>query len=66
MSARYEVFEGEPNHTTGERRFYWRLVAANNEVVAQSEAYTRREDAARGAADAQDASLDAEIVRVDP
>jgi uncharacterized protein YegP (UPF0339 family) len=38
-----EVFEG------ADGRFYWRMKAANHEVVAQSEAYTRRWSAKRAA-----------------
>ncbi len=41
--ANYEVFKDK----TGEWR--WRLVANNGEVVAQSEAYTTKESALRGA-----------------
>lgn len=47
----FEVFKDE----AGEYR--WRLVAGNNEIVAQSEAYTRPEDAVRGAGDATRAVL---------
>lgn len=43
MAARFEVFED----SAGEYR--WRLVATNGEVVAQSEGYTRKHDAERGA-----------------
>ncbi len=44
--ANYEVFEDK----AGEWR--WRLVANNGEVVAQSEGYTTKESALRGAEDA--------------
>lgn len=46
----YEVFED----TAG--GFRWRLKAKNGEIVAQSESYTTRENAERGAKDAQAAS----------
>jgi uncharacterized protein YegP (UPF0339 family) len=39
----FEVFEG------ADRQWYWRLRAANGEIAAQSEGYTRRPDAARAA-----------------
>ena len=42
----------------------WRLVAANGQVVAQSEAYTRKADAERGADDAA-ATADAALYMVD-
>ena len=53
MAARFEVFED----AAGEYR--WRLVAGNEEVVAQSEGYTRRHDAQRDADDARDAAVEA-------
>lgn len=59
MSAeRYEVFQASDG-------WRWRLVAANGEIVSQSESYTRKDDAARGAADNQDAAADAEIITVE-
>ena len=57
MSPRYEVFEDD----AGEWR--WRLIAGNGEVVAQSEGYTRKEDAARGITAAAEASVEARRVR---
>ena len=56
MPARFEVYAGSGHHD----RWYWRLVGANGEKVAQSEAYTRKEDAIRGALDARQAALDAD------
>jgi uncharacterized protein YegP (UPF0339 family) len=41
--------------------FYWRLKAGNGEIVAQSEGYTRHEDAYRGAKDCQKAARFASI-----
>ena len=41
-TARYDVFKDK----SGEWR--WRVKAANGEILAQSEAYTRKEDAIRG------------------
>lgn len=38
-----EVFEG------ADGRFYWRLKAANHEIIAQSQGYTRRWSAKRAA-----------------
>lgn len=59
--AHFEVFEGQDDE------HYWHLRAANGEVLCVSEAYTRGEDAARGAADAAKAALEASagaLVRV--
>lgn len=53
--AKYEVFEDR----RGEYR--WRLVAANGEVVSQSEAYSRKADAERGLEDAKEASAEADL-----
>jgi len=50
VPGRYEVFED----ASGQWR--WRLVAGNGEVVAQSEAYTRKQDAERGVRDAVSAA----------
>lgn len=61
-ASRYEIFEGAPDNDDSTQRFFWRLVAGNGEIVAQSEGYTRREGAKRGAIDAQQTSYDAEIV----
>lgn len=53
MAARFEVFED----AAGEYR--WRLVAGNGETVAQSEGYTREQDAGRGAEAARTAASEA-------
>jgi uncharacterized protein YegP (UPF0339 family) len=53
--ARYEVFKDEG----GEWR--WRLQAANGEIIAQSEGYTRREDAERGLTTAKEVSAEADL-----
>jgi uncharacterized protein YegP (UPF0339 family) len=53
--ARYEVFEDE----AGE--FRWRLRAANGEIIAQSEGYTRKEDAERGLTAAKESSAEADL-----
>jgi uncharacterized protein len=53
MAARFEIYED----AAGE--FRWRLVAANGEIVAQSEGYTRRGDAERGAEAARVAAREA-------
>ena len=55
MSARFEVFQSTSDH-----QWYWRLIAGNGEIVAQSEGYTRSEDAERGVQDARRAANDAE------
>lgn len=55
MSSTYEVYEDESDPP----QWRWRLKAANGEVVAQSESYTRKVDAERGAADAANASKEA-------
>jgi uncharacterized protein YegP (UPF0339 family) len=39
--GRFQIFEDK------ERKFRWRLRAANGRIVAQSEAYTRKHDAIR-------------------
>ncbi len=38
---RFEIFESG----IFRRRWYWRLVAGNNEIIAQSEGYTARRSA---------------------
>lgn len=35
---RFEIFKGRDS------RFYWRLIAGNGKIVAQSEGYVRRSD----------------------
>jgi uncharacterized protein YegP (UPF0339 family) len=39
----YEVFKGN------DKQWYWRLVAKNNKIVAQSEGYKRRSQAIKAA-----------------
>lgn len=58
MSVRphFEVFQ---SHGAAQE-FRWRLVAANGEIVAQSEGYTRAEDAERACGDAAEAFRGAE------
>lgn len=51
--SKYDVFQDD------EGLWRWRLVAANNEIVAQSESYTTKADAERGAADAANVSQEA-------
>ncbi len=58
MSGKFEIYEDDAGG------FRWRLKAANGEVVAQSEGYTTKEDAKRGAFDAARASIRAQIVEV--
>jgi uncharacterized protein YegP (UPF0339 family) len=53
--ARYEVFEDDAG------QYRWRLRAANGEIVAQSEAYTRREDSERGLTAAKESSAEADL-----
>ena len=72
MRARFEVFpvgyapaedeatEQPPSGWTP-AEWRWRLVAANGEIVAQSEGYTRRADAERGARDARRAARLAKV-----
>ena len=43
MRTQYEIFKGKDS------QWYWRLVAANDKIVAQSEGYTRRGSAIRAA-----------------
>lgn len=54
---RFEIFEGKDNAVDGvgsgafkarKGEWYWRLRAANGEIVASGEGYTRREDVRRG------------------
>lgn len=48
---RFEVFQGRKvtwDRTQG-GDWYWRLKSANNQIVAQSEGYTRRNGAERAA-----------------
>lgn len=40
---RFEVFQGKNG------QYYWRLKARNNQIVAQSEGYTRKHGAKRSA-----------------
>lgn len=40
---RFEIFQGKY------RQWYWRLKARNNQIVAQSEGYTRKHGAYRAA-----------------
>lgn len=51
--ARFEVFEqrvpSEYEPGEADRQWYWRLVAANNEIVASSEGYESEDRAWRGA-----------------
>jgi len=54
MRPRFEVFSGGAG-------WYWRLLAGNGETVAQSESYTRKADAERGAKDARRAARFAQI-----
>lgn len=53
--ARYEVFEDEGG------QWRWRLRAANSEIVAVSEAYTRKQDAERGLTAAKESSAEADL-----
>ena len=55
MGARFEVFQDR----SGEWRYT--LVSANGEPVAQSEGYTTKADAERGAQAAKVAAEDAEV-----
>jgi uncharacterized protein YegP (UPF0339 family) len=57
--ARYEVFEDDAG------QYRWRLRAANGEIVAQSEAYTRREDAERGLTAAKESSAEADLEAIE-
>jgi uncharacterized protein YegP (UPF0339 family) len=53
--AEYEVRPAD-----NDAGFYYVLVAANNEVLATSETYTRMEDAKRGVEDAKRAAAEAD------
>jgi uncharacterized protein YegP (UPF0339 family) len=64
MPAEYRIFE-DKGSTPSEPQWRWSLVAANGEVVAQSEAYTSRSDAERGARDAKATSNEAAPVVVE-
>lgn len=62
MSARapkFEVFQGHDGF------WYWHLRSKNGEVICQSEAYTRRGDATRGAKTLQRTAGMAVIVSAD-
>jgi uncharacterized protein YegP (UPF0339 family) len=61
--ACYEIFQG---HQEIDEGWYWRLVGANGEKMALSEAYTTQSDAKRGAGDAKRASILAKIETVEP
>lgn len=50
MIPRYEVLRGKPPLDCV---WYWHLKGANGEIQCHSEAYTRQEDAVRGAKDAR-------------
>lgn len=51
----FEVFEDASGG------FRWRLKATNGEVVAQSERYSTKSNAQRGADDARSAALQSEV-----
>jgi uncharacterized protein YegP (UPF0339 family) len=53
--SNYEVYQDNKD------QWRWRLRADNGEIVAASEAYTREEDALRGAADAKRVSDEADV-----
>lgn len=40
---RFEIFQRR--NAFGIKRWFWRLKAANNEIIAQSEAYNKRQSA---------------------
>jgi uncharacterized protein YegP (UPF0339 family) len=52
---RVQVFQGE------DKQWYWRLVGGNGEIMAQSEAYSRKSNAIRGVKDALKIAPDAEV-----
>lgn len=54
IRSRYEVYQAADG-------WRWKLRAANSEIVAQSEGYTREADAWRGARDARKVSRFAKI-----
>jgi uncharacterized protein YegP (UPF0339 family) len=56
VTARFEVYEDNA------QAWRWRLVAGNGEIVATSEAYTRKADARRGARTARSAARLARVV----
>lgn len=63
MAAEFEVFRGA---NQGAKRFwYWRLRAANGEIVAQSEGYSTERDAQRGADATVRAALEVAAQRFD-
>jgi uncharacterized protein YegP (UPF0339 family) len=53
--AHYEVFKDAGG------QYRWRLRSANGEIIAQSEAYTRKADAERGLTAAKEASAEADL-----
>jgi uncharacterized protein YegP (UPF0339 family) len=53
--SNYEIYQDNKD------QWRWRLRADNGEIVAASEAYTREEDALRGAADAKRVSDEADV-----
>jgi uncharacterized protein len=56
MSSALEVYRSPQND-----QWYFRITARNGEIVAQSEGYTRKEDAIRGAKDARRAARFASV-----
>ncbi len=44
MRAKFEVFRG----STVDRQWYWRLLANNGQIIAQSEGYSRKRNALKG------------------
>jgi uncharacterized protein YegP (UPF0339 family) len=56
--CRYEIFEGK------DHRWYWRLIAANDRIVGQSEGYLNRSNALREAKDNKDAARSARFVLI--
>lgn len=70
--AKVEIYEGQSTREVAvpggpvevrsdEPEWRWRVKAANGEIVASGEGYTRREDAVRGFADAAHAMRQAQV-----
>lgn len=57
--AHFETFQGEDGD------WYWRLVAANGETVADSEGYTRERDAKRAAIDLTGVAVEASFEKIE-
>ena len=61
MIAKFEVFKGG----AVDRQWYWRLLANNGQIIAQSEGYSRRRNALKGIESVKTNAKRAKIVDVE-